>query len=149
MRFSSFPHHGCRTRPLIPEMCFSVGACNSEPPPTNSHIGEDGTSLLLSCSSCKMQVHASKYKILEYKNSGEKAGNAETPQHKLRFKCLYKRAKMIWYFYNGAKCLHLTLFKRETSSCECSILLRNTVSGRSAVLTTFSPSGLQRVELEK
>ncbi|TNM87823.1 hypothetical protein fugu_006044, partial [Takifugu bimaculatus] len=48
--FSSFPRHGSRTRPLIPEMCFSVGACNSEPPPTNSHIGEDGTSLLLCCS---------------------------------------------------------------------------------------------------
>uniref|UniRef100_A0A674N3A7 Lysine-specific demethylase 4B n=1 Tax=Takifugu rubripes TaxID=31033 RepID=A0A674N3A7_TAKRU len=52
-----------RTRPLIPEMCFSVGACNSEPPPTNSHIGEDGTSLLLCCSSCQMQVHASCYGV--------------------------------------------------------------------------------------
>uniref|UniRef100_A0A674P4M4 Lysine-specific demethylase 4B n=1 Tax=Takifugu rubripes TaxID=31033 RepID=A0A674P4M4_TAKRU len=61
--FSSFPRHGSRTRPLIPEMCFSVGACNSEPPPTNSHIGEDGTSLLLCCSSCQMQVHASCYGV--------------------------------------------------------------------------------------
>uniref|UniRef100_H3CXI4 Lysine-specific demethylase 4B n=1 Tax=Tetraodon nigroviridis TaxID=99883 RepID=H3CXI4_TETNG len=63
MRFSPLPRHGSRTRPLIPEMCFSVGACNSEPPPTNSHIGEDGTSLLLACSSCQMQVHASCYGV--------------------------------------------------------------------------------------
>ncbi|KAM8874724.1 lysine-specific demethylase 4B isoform 1-T2 [Spinachia spinachia] len=47
------------TRPLVPEMCFSVGAGNTEPPPTNYHMGEDGTSPLLCCSSCHMQVHAS------------------------------------------------------------------------------------------
>ncbi|XP_068445820.1 lysine-specific demethylase 4B isoform X2 [Clinocottus analis] len=47
------------TRPLVPEMCFSVGAGNTEPSPTNYHIGEDGTSPLLCCSSCHMQVHAS------------------------------------------------------------------------------------------
>uniref|UniRef100_A0AAQ4P003 Lysine-specific demethylase 4B n=1 Tax=Gasterosteus aculeatus aculeatus TaxID=481459 RepID=A0AAQ4P003_GASAC len=52
------------TRPLVPEMCFSVGAGNTEPPPTNYHIGEDGTSPLLCCSSCHMQVHASEYKTL-------------------------------------------------------------------------------------
>ncbi|XP_068176147.1 lysine-specific demethylase 4B [Antennarius striatus] len=57
------PSHGSRTRPLVPEMCFSVGACNTEPPPTNYHIGEDGTSLLLRCSSCNMQVHASCYGV--------------------------------------------------------------------------------------
>uniref|UniRef100_A0A8C4IPZ9 Lysine-specific demethylase 4B n=1 Tax=Dicentrarchus labrax TaxID=13489 RepID=A0A8C4IPZ9_DICLA len=57
---ASLPRHGSLTRPLVPEMCFSVGACNTEPPPTNYHIGEDGTSLLLRCSSCHMQVHASK-----------------------------------------------------------------------------------------
>ncbi|KAK2835382.1 hypothetical protein Q5P01_015866 [Channa striata] len=56
------PGHGSRTRPLVPEMCFSVGA-NTEPPPTNYHIGEDGTSLLLRCSSCQMQVHASCYGV--------------------------------------------------------------------------------------
>uniref|UniRef100_A0AAX7V1V2 Lysine-specific demethylase 4B n=1 Tax=Astatotilapia calliptera TaxID=8154 RepID=A0AAX7V1V2_ASTCA len=59
---ASFPRHGSLTRPLVPEMCFSVGAGNTEPPPTNYHIGEDGTSLLICCSSCQMQVHASKYK---------------------------------------------------------------------------------------
>ncbi|XP_063748022.1 lysine-specific demethylase 4B [Eleginops maclovinus] len=57
---SSLPR---RTRPLVPEMCFSVGAGNTEPPPTNYHIGEDGTSPLLCCSSCHMQVHASCYGV--------------------------------------------------------------------------------------
>uniref|UniRef100_A0A672JPK5 [histone H3]-trimethyl-L-lysine(9) demethylase n=1 Tax=Salarias fasciatus TaxID=181472 RepID=A0A672JPK5_SALFA len=60
---SSIPHHGSMTRPLVPEMCFSVGAGNTEPPPTNCHIGEDGTSLLIRCSSCNMQVHASCYGV--------------------------------------------------------------------------------------
>ncbi|XP_058494646.1 lysine-specific demethylase 4B isoform X1 [Solea solea] len=57
------PCHGDMTRPLVPEMCFSVGAENTEPPPTNPHVGEDGTSLLLCCCSCKMQVHASCYGV--------------------------------------------------------------------------------------
>ncbi|XP_047442511.1 lysine-specific demethylase 4B isoform X2 [Mugil cephalus] len=57
------PRHGSMTRPLVPEMCFSVGAGNTEPPPTNYHIGEDGTSLLICCSSCHMQVHASCYGV--------------------------------------------------------------------------------------
>ncbi|XP_043078984.1 lysine-specific demethylase 4B isoform X2 [Puntigrus tetrazona] len=54
---------GCRTRPLVPEMCFSAGAENTEPLPANSHIGDDGTSVLLSCGSCSLQVHASCYGI--------------------------------------------------------------------------------------
>ncbi|KAK9967141.1 hypothetical protein ABG768_001553 [Culter alburnus] len=54
---------GCRTRPLVPEMCFSAGAENTEPLPSNSHIGDDGTSVLLSCSSCGLQVHASCYGV--------------------------------------------------------------------------------------
>uniref|UniRef100_A0A671PE23 Lysine-specific demethylase 4B n=1 Tax=Sinocyclocheilus anshuiensis TaxID=1608454 RepID=A0A671PE23_9TELE len=48
---------GCHTRPLVPEMCFSAGAENTEPLPSNSHIGDDGTSVLLSCGSCGLQVH--------------------------------------------------------------------------------------------
>ncbi|XP_075896722.1 lysine-specific demethylase 4B isoform X2 [Nelusetta ayraudi] len=55
--------HSTRSRPLVPEMCFSVGACKNEPPPTNYRIGEDGTSVLLCCSSCQMQVHASCYGV--------------------------------------------------------------------------------------
>ncbi|XP_057697446.1 lysine-specific demethylase 4B [Corythoichthys intestinalis] len=53
------PHHGSRTRPIVPEMCFSVGTGSTEPLPTSNYIGEDGTSILLRCSSCNMQVHAS------------------------------------------------------------------------------------------
>ncbi|XP_072245401.1 lysine-specific demethylase 4B isoform X2 [Leuresthes tenuis] len=60
---TSLPRHGSATRPLVPEMCFSVGAGNTEPPPTNYHIGEDGTSLLIRCPSCLMQVHASCYGV--------------------------------------------------------------------------------------
>ncbi|KAJ0064977.1 hypothetical protein NL108_000941 [Boleophthalmus pectinirostris] len=54
---------GSRTRPLVPEMCFSAGAGNTEPLPTNTYIGEDGTSVLISCSTCLVQVHASCYGV--------------------------------------------------------------------------------------
>ncbi|KAK0132482.1 Lysine-specific demethylase 4B [Merluccius polli] len=57
------PRQGCHTQPLVPEMCFSSGAANTEPVPSNSHIGDDGTSLLLRCSSCCLQVHASCYGV--------------------------------------------------------------------------------------
>uniref|UniRef100_A0AAY4BBE5 Lysine-specific demethylase 4B n=1 Tax=Denticeps clupeoides TaxID=299321 RepID=A0AAY4BBE5_9TELE len=39
------------------------GTENTEPLATNSHIGDDGTSLLLCCSSCSLQVHASCYGV--------------------------------------------------------------------------------------
>ncbi|KAI4886882.1 hypothetical protein NFI96_022586, partial [Prochilodus magdalenae] len=54
---------GTRTRPLVPEMCFSAGAENTEPLPSSARIGEDGTSILLACSSCNLQVHASCYGV--------------------------------------------------------------------------------------
>ncbi|XP_072293948.1 lysine-specific demethylase 4B [Eucyclogobius newberryi] len=54
---------GSRTRPLVPEMCFSAGTGNTEPLPTNSYIGEDGTSVLIRCSTCFLQVHASCYGV--------------------------------------------------------------------------------------
>ncbi|XP_041647378.1 lysine-specific demethylase 4B [Cheilinus undulatus] len=57
------PRPGSRTRPLVSEMCFSDGAGNTEPSPTNYNTGEDGTSPLLCCNSCQMQVHASCYGI--------------------------------------------------------------------------------------
>uniref|UniRef100_A0AAR2KRS7 [histone H3]-trimethyl-L-lysine(9) demethylase n=1 Tax=Pygocentrus nattereri TaxID=42514 RepID=A0AAR2KRS7_PYGNA len=60
---------GTRTRPLVPEMCFSAGAENTEPLPSSARIGEDGTSILLACTSCNLQVHASKYAI--YPNTSE------------------------------------------------------------------------------
>ncbi|XP_059847620.1 lysine-specific demethylase 4B isoform X1 [Hypanus sabinus] len=54
---------GQKTKPIIPEMCFTSGGENTEPLPTNSYIGEDGTSLLISCAKCCLQVHASCYGI--------------------------------------------------------------------------------------
>ncbi|KAG7282795.1 hypothetical protein CRUP_012184 [Coryphaenoides rupestris] len=59
----AIPQHGSRTRPLVPEMCFSAVAANTEPVPSNPHIGDDGTSLLLRCSSCCLQVHTSCYGV--------------------------------------------------------------------------------------
>ncbi|KAJ7993506.1 hypothetical protein DPEC_G00273120 [Dallia pectoralis] len=59
----NIPRCGSRTRPLVPEMCFSAGAGNLEPLPSNSHIGDDSTSVLLSCSCCRLQVHASCYGV--------------------------------------------------------------------------------------
>ncbi|NXA71100.1 KDM4B demethylase, partial [Mohoua ochrocephala] len=63
---SSFVHLskcGQKTKPLIPEMCFTSSGENTEPLPSNSYIGEDGTSPLISCAKCCLQVHASCYGI--------------------------------------------------------------------------------------
>ncbi|XP_023859489.2 lysine-specific demethylase 4A isoform X1 [Salvelinus sp. IW2-2015] len=55
-----------RTKPLIPEMCFTTttepeeGAEEKEPgppDPTTPHLEPDGTSLLISCSHCSVRVH--------------------------------------------------------------------------------------------
>ncbi|XP_064791845.1 lysine-specific demethylase 4A-like isoform X3 [Oncorhynchus masou masou] len=55
-----------RTKPLIPEMCFTTttepeeGAEEKEPAPpapTTPHLEPDGTSLLISCSHCSVRVH--------------------------------------------------------------------------------------------
>uniref|UniRef100_A0A8C5TY79 [histone H3]-trimethyl-L-lysine(9) demethylase n=1 Tax=Malurus cyaneus samueli TaxID=2593467 RepID=A0A8C5TY79_9PASS len=59
---SSFVHLskcGQKSKPLIPEMCFTSSGENTEPLPSNSYIGEDGTSPLISCAKCCLQVHAS------------------------------------------------------------------------------------------
>uniref|UniRef100_A0A9J8C8N2 Lysine-specific demethylase 4B n=1 Tax=Cyprinus carpio carpio TaxID=630221 RepID=A0A9J8C8N2_CYPCA len=60
------PHCAVSCCPLscvFVHMCFSAGAENTEPLPSNSHIGDDGTSILLSCGSCGLQVHASCYGV--------------------------------------------------------------------------------------
>ncbi|NWS30974.1 KDM4B demethylase, partial [Polioptila caerulea] len=57
------PRCGQRTKPLIPEMCFTSSGENTEPLPSNSYLGEDGTSPLVSCAKCCLQVHASCYGI--------------------------------------------------------------------------------------
>ncbi|KAF7236667.1 Lysine-specific demethylase 4B [Varanus komodoensis] len=50
---------GQKTKPLIPEMCFTSSGENTEPLPANSYIGEDGTSLLISCAKCCLQLRTS------------------------------------------------------------------------------------------
>ncbi|XP_069505448.1 lysine-specific demethylase 4B-like isoform X2 [Ambystoma mexicanum] len=54
---------GSKTKPLVPEMCFTSSSENTEPVPDNSYIGEDGTSPLISCAKCCLQIHASCYGI--------------------------------------------------------------------------------------
>ncbi|TSK53732.1 Lysine-specific demethylase 4B [Bagarius yarrelli] len=49
---------GERTRPVVPEMCFSAGMANTEPLPSSAE-----TSTLLCCSCCNLQVHASCYGV--------------------------------------------------------------------------------------
>ncbi|GAA6083767.1 lysine-specific demethylase 4A isoform X1 [Tachysurus ichikawai] len=53
-----------RTKPLIPEMCFSTTTeeCTDLQLST-PHLDQDGTSLLVSCSHCCVRVHASCYGV--------------------------------------------------------------------------------------
>ncbi|XP_039240440.1 lysine-specific demethylase 4C isoform X4 [Pipra filicauda] len=52
-----------KTKPLIPGMCFIYSEENTENYPSNAFIGEDGTSLLISCAKCCVRVHASCYGV--------------------------------------------------------------------------------------
>uniref|UniRef100_A0A671P1P4 [histone H3]-trimethyl-L-lysine(9) demethylase n=1 Tax=Sinocyclocheilus anshuiensis TaxID=1608454 RepID=A0A671P1P4_9TELE len=49
-----------RTKPLIPERCFTTTTEDSaDVQPSTPHLEEDGTSLLISCSLCSVRVHTS------------------------------------------------------------------------------------------
>lgn len=48
-----------RTKPLIPEMCFTSTGCSTDINLCTPYLEEDGTSLLVSCKKCSVRVHAS------------------------------------------------------------------------------------------
>uniref|UniRef100_A0A287D9M5 [histone H3]-trimethyl-L-lysine(9) demethylase n=1 Tax=Ictidomys tridecemlineatus TaxID=43179 RepID=A0A287D9M5_ICTTR len=54
---------GQKTRPLIPEMCFTSSGGNTEPLPASSCVDDEGTSPLIACAKCCLQVHASCYGV--------------------------------------------------------------------------------------
>uniref|UniRef100_A0A8C1JVA9 [histone H3]-trimethyl-L-lysine(9) demethylase n=1 Tax=Cyprinus carpio TaxID=7962 RepID=A0A8C1JVA9_CYPCA len=56
------PRGQMRTKPLIPERCFTTTTEDSaDVQPSTPHLEEDGTSLLVSCSLCSVRVHTSEY----------------------------------------------------------------------------------------
>uniref|UniRef100_V9K7C9 [histone H3]-trimethyl-L-lysine(9) demethylase n=1 Tax=Callorhinchus milii TaxID=7868 RepID=V9K7C9_CALMI len=52
-----------KTKPLVPEMCFTSGGDNSDLSLATSYIEEDGTSALVTCAKCCVCVHASCYGV--------------------------------------------------------------------------------------
>ncbi|XP_075037762.1 lysine-specific demethylase 4A [Mixophyes fleayi] len=56
-----------KTKPLIPEMCFTTTGSNAELNLSAPYLEEDGTSLLLTCKSCSVCVHASCYGVAKDK----------------------------------------------------------------------------------
>ncbi|XP_078461680.1 lysine-specific demethylase 4C-like isoform X1 [Lampetra fluviatilis] len=60
---TNVPTVGMQTKPLIPEMCYASCGENTDPLPGGSLLNEDGTSTLISCAKCCLQVHASCYGV--------------------------------------------------------------------------------------
>ncbi|XP_053100730.1 lysine-specific demethylase 4A isoform X2 [Hemicordylus capensis] len=52
-----------RTKPLIPEMCFTTTGCSTDVSLSTPYLEEDGTSLLITCKRCQVRVHASCYGV--------------------------------------------------------------------------------------
>ncbi|OCT84899.1 lysine-specific demethylase 4A [Xenopus laevis] len=59
---SSIPFH-LKTKPLIPEMCFTTTGCNTEINLSAPYLEDDGTSILITCKNCSVCVHASCYGV--------------------------------------------------------------------------------------
>lgn len=60
-------------------MCFTSSGENTEPLPANSYIGDDGTSLLIACAKCCLQVHASEYWVRAGSRWGRAVGSVAPP----------------------------------------------------------------------
>ncbi|XP_028641404.1 lysine-specific demethylase 4A [Grammomys surdaster] len=60
-----------RTKPLIPEMCFTTTGCSTDINLSTPYLEEDGTSMLVSCKKCSVRVHASCYGVPPAKASEE------------------------------------------------------------------------------
>ncbi|XP_059110829.1 lysine-specific demethylase 4A [Peromyscus eremicus] len=60
-----------RTKPLIPEMCFTTTGCSTDINLSTPYLEEDGTSMLVSCKKCSVRVHASCYGVPPTKASEE------------------------------------------------------------------------------
>ncbi|KAG8437055.1 hypothetical protein GDO86_007944 [Hymenochirus boettgeri] len=52
-----------KTKPLIPEMCFTTTGSNTEINLSAPFLEDDGTSLLITCKNCSVCVHASCYGV--------------------------------------------------------------------------------------
>ncbi|XP_050817071.1 lysine-specific demethylase 4A isoform X1 [Gopherus flavomarginatus] len=52
-----------RTKPLIPEMCFTATGCSTDLNLSTPYLEEDGTSVLITCKNCSVCVHASCYGV--------------------------------------------------------------------------------------
>uniref|UniRef100_A0A803VH56 [histone H3]-trimethyl-L-lysine(9) demethylase n=1 Tax=Ficedula albicollis TaxID=59894 RepID=A0A803VH56_FICAL len=52
-----------RTKPLIPEMCFTATGCSTDLNLSTPYLEEDGTSVLITCKNCHVCVHASCYGV--------------------------------------------------------------------------------------
>ncbi|MGH0164027.1 UNVERIFIED_CONTAM: hypothetical protein FKN15_046406 [Acipenser sinensis] len=60
-----------RTKPLIPEMCFSTNEVSNDLNFSAPYLEEDGTSLLITCSNCCVRVHTSCYGVAPEKVSND------------------------------------------------------------------------------
>ncbi|PKU46454.1 lysine-specific demethylase 4a [Limosa lapponica baueri] len=52
-----------RTKPLIPEMCFTTTGSSTDLNLSTPYLEEDGTSILITCKNCHVCVHASCYGV--------------------------------------------------------------------------------------
>ncbi|XP_067893015.1 lysine-specific demethylase 4A-like [Heterodontus francisci] len=57
------PRNQMKSKPLVPEMCFTSGSDHVDLSLPTSYIDEDGTSTLVTCAKCCVCVHASCYGV--------------------------------------------------------------------------------------